>query len=156
MKIILFCLSLPSVLGIPDAAAQTQMAPLQACIIIYSTNASAPITVITTSPHWFRDDYVKQESVVTNLNLTCLSASSAITRIDQDSVSLILHEVTVYGPNVIGGKYGGDLKLQRLMVREMTINLEKARPIQVNDQIYSTKSFGTKFTTIPPIGTNEN
>ena len=135
--------------AIANATAQNKMAPLPRVIIICATNQSAPVTIIYTSADSWREDYVKQQSVITNLNLTCMSAKSITTKKEKETISLILHDVTSYGHIVVGGKYGEDQRLQTMTAKEWSVSLLKTQLVQVNNEILSAERFAQKFGTIP-------
>jgi hypothetical protein len=129
--------------------AQHKWAPLPAVIIICGTNLSAPVTIIHTSPGSWREDYVKQQSVITNLDLTCMSARSVTSTRQKDGVTLVLRGVTVYGPTIVTGGNGQDQWLQTMTVGELAISLLKTQKIQVNGEILSADRFAQRFKAIP-------
>ena len=132
-----------------SAIAQAKMAPLPSFIIICTTNQSAPVTIILTSAGPWREDYVKQESVITNLHLTCMSAKSVTTKTEKETVLLVIHDATSYGPSVVDGKYGRDQRLQTIMTRELSVSLLKDQLVQVNNEILSADRFAQEFKIIP-------
>ena len=131
------------------AIAQQKRAPLPSIVIISGTNQFAPITIIRTSAASFKEDYVNQQSVITNLDLTSMSAKSVTSTRGKDGVTLVLHDVTIYGPTVVDGKYGEDQKLQTMMVTELSVGLLKSQMVQVNGVILSADRFAQRFKTIP-------
>jgi hypothetical protein len=131
------------------AAAGEKIAPIPAVIILCGTNASAPVTVVQTSSEGFRQDNVKQRSVVTNLTLTCMSVRAISIRSERESVRLVLSDGMMYGPAVVEGKYGRDQKLLRLHFDELAIVVLSNETIQINGDIYSAHSFAGKYRTIP-------
>ena len=136
--------------AIANATAQNKMAPLPLVIIICATNQSAPVTIINISADSWREDYVKQQSVITNLNLTCMSAKSVTSKIEKEIISLIFHDVTSYGHTVVAGKYGEDQRLQTVMAKEWPVILLKTQLVQVNNEIvFDAERFAQKFGTIP-------
>jgi hypothetical protein len=146
MKLLVTVTYLMAMVG---AVAQTKMAPIPSVIIIFTTNQSATVTVIHTSADSWRVDYVKQKSAITNLNLTCMSVKSLTTKSERETVSLVLHGATVYGPAISAGNYGSDQKLQKMIIGELSLNLGKDDLVQVNDEILNADRFSRKFKTIP-------
>ncbi len=135
--------------AVAGAIAQGKRAPLPSLIIIYGTNQSAPITIVHTSEDSLREDFVKQQSVVTNLNLTCMSAKSLTSTKGKDVVLVVLHDATSYGPSVVSGKYGAEQKLQTMRVEELTVGIGNTQLVQVNGLILTADRFAQRFKFIP-------
>ena len=131
------------------ALAQTKMAPIPSVIIICPTNQSAPVTLIHLSADSRRVDYVKQQSAIANLKLTCMSVESVTIKKERETVLLVLRSATVYGPTVAAGNYGSDQKLQRMIVGELSLSLSKDDSVQVNGEILNADRLSRKFKTIP-------
>jgi diacylglycerol kinase family enzyme len=132
-----------------SAIAQTNMAPLPNVIIIYSTNQFAPVTVIQTDELSLHENYKTQQSVISNLQVTCMSAKSITITPEGEKVLVVLHGVTMYLPKVAYGGYGKDQKLQTAVAEELTLTLIQGMRIQVNGEILPTISFSNKFKAIP-------
>jgi hypothetical protein len=142
MKLLIIAIYHTALIG---AVAQTGLRPQ--LIIIYTTNQFAPITVIHPSlDSW---GYARPQSVITNLDLTCMTTKSVTTKIDGQSVSVVLHDTMVYGPSVRPAKYRGDQKVQRMFVTELSIGLLEDAKMQVNDEILTAERFSQKFKSIP-------
>ncbi len=138
-------------MALAGAIAQGKMAPRLSFIIICTTNQSAPVTIIQTAADSWKEDDIKQQSVITNLYLTCMSAKSVTTKSEKETVSLVLHDVTLYGPAIIEGKYGEDQRLQTMMVKDLSVSLLKTELVQINNEIFSAERFAQKFKDIPEI-----
>ena len=131
--------------------AQNRMAPIPSVIIIYTTNQSAPITIILPSADSMKQDFEKQRSEFVNLKLTCMSAKSVTMKREGDKVSLIVHSATAYGSVVVDGKYGSSQILRKITTEQFTEYLDKLSLVQVNGEILSADKFAQKFKTIPEI-----
>ena len=96
-----------------------------------------------------KQDFEKQRSEFVNLKLTCMSAKSVTMKREGGYVVLIVHNATVYTPSVADGNYGSDQKLQRMTTEKLSLNLDNASFVQVNDEILSADMFVQKFKAIP-------
>jgi hypothetical protein len=135
--------------AIAGAMAQSRMAPIPSVIIIYTTNQSAPITLILPKADSMKQDFEQQRSEFVNLKLTCMSANSVMTKREGGYVLLIVHSATGYMPSVANGNYGSDQKLQRMTTEKLSLNLDNDSFVQVNAEILSADRFVQKFKTIP-------
>jgi hypothetical protein len=131
------------------AIAQSRIAPLPSFIIIYGSNQPGSVVITHISAASWKEDFVKQQSVITNLSLTCISAKSLAATRTKEGILLVLHDATRYGPGVVDGKYGGDQKLQTIAASELSISLRKTQLLQVNDEIINADELALKFKTIP-------
>ncbi|NBR87300.1 MAG: hypothetical protein EB141_14270 [Verrucomicrobia bacterium] len=136
-------------LAVVGAIAQANNAPLPKILIICDTNQVGPLTVIQTTADSFKVDLVKQQSVITNLTLICMTANRLSTKEEQHSVTLVLHGVTAYKPTDSPARYSRDQSLQTVMFEELSISLLKTELIQFNGEILSADSFLRKVRSIP-------
>ena len=136
--------------GVAGALAQNRMAPLPLLIILYGTGTnSSPVTVIVTHAQGRTENYSKQQSVVTNLSLTCMSVDSVEIKKERLVVSLAVKNVVTYGPGVTDGKYGRDQKLQKAVFQEMSLDVPLSETVQVNGEIFPAARLAEKFGKIP-------
>lgn len=120
-------------------------APVPKAILLNNTNSPATISVVLLSADSWRPNSNKEQLVVTNPKLLCLTAGAASARKEGESVSLVLHEVTAYGPFFRNSDPNANRQLQTTTFKKYTYSLGKTDWVQMDDELMTSEAFWQKF-----------